>query len=223
MTIQAITDNTTQQNGTTADETFAANVAMTQVKESAATTNYGTSNTAESTKWASSDHTHTLVKLDTSNIPASATINSATLYLKVQFIGGVSQTMDARALLRDWIEAQATWNIYSTGNSWTTGGALSAGNDRSSTVLGNATVPAVGSWIALDVTSHIQSVVNGSVTDYGFHIERNGTGNESSTWCTWYTDDSLTPNMPELIVDYTASSGISIPVVMAHRRNQGMI
>ena len=37
---------------------------------------------------------------------------------------------------RDWVEAQVTWNIYSTGNSWQTAGATGA-NDYDSSAVGS--------------------------------------------------------------------------------------
>ena len=221
MTIQALTDNTTRQNGSAPDETFAANAEMTQLRELTATTNYGTQDYAEATKWSSGNHTHAIVKIDLSNVPANATINSATLYLKSRFTGG-TQTIDIRAILRNWVETQATWNIYSTGNSWTTAGCLSDGNDRKSTVLANTSVTGDETYHSWDVTSHVQSIVNGNDSNYGFHLERNGTGNESSVFSQWYTDNATDGSRPEMIIDYTESSGPSIPVVMHHRRMQGI-
>jgi hypothetical protein len=49
------------------------------------------------------------------------------------------RTVSVYRCKRNWVEAQATWNIYSTGNNWGTAGAMGAA-DYDSTLLGSATV-----------------------------------------------------------------------------------
>jgi hypothetical protein len=44
-------------------------------------------------------------------------------------------TLSLYPLLRNWVETQATWNVYSTGNNWTTAGGLSDGNDKEATAV----------------------------------------------------------------------------------------
>src|SRR4029077_3938287 len=60
-------------------------------------------------------------------VPDGATITSATLSF-YKFLGP-DAVVKASRLLKNWSEAQATWNVAATGTPWTTPGALSAGND----------------------------------------------------------------------------------------------
>lgn len=72
-----------------------------------------------------------LARVDFSGtIPAGSTIDSADFYQWQ--VGGVADA-DARyryyKVLRAWVEGEATWNIWSTGNNWTTGGCEGWGTD----------------------------------------------------------------------------------------------
>jgi hypothetical protein len=84
-------------------------------------------------------------------------IVSATLSLKYyQYSGSdpVSKTLLACKLTRtDWVEAQATWNIYKTGSNWTT-----AGGDfvTTSPAAASATVPGSYGWIDFNVLAIVQ-------------------------------------------------------------------
>lgn len=162
----------------------------TTLRQSEPTTNQdGESiNGLQVVKYAASDHTHTVIAFTgLSNIPSTATVSAVTLYLyqhnSAQGSGPATHTLDVRRLLRNWVETQATWNVYSTGNSWTTAGALSAGNDRVSTVSGGATVnmtnneykALTGSGMITDV----QDWVSGAASNFGWHVERNGTGEDN--------------------------------------------
>lgn len=69
-----------------------------------------------------------ILHFDMSDIPSSATIITASLQLfPFSVISLLGSTMKARMLNQiSWVESQATWNTYSTGNSWSPANALSA-------------------------------------------------------------------------------------------------
>lgn len=72
------------------------------------------------------------------NIPDGSLLTSVTLSL---YDGAIDQSSNARTfrvyrLKRNWVENQATWNSYSTGNSWQTAGGFGA-NDCEQTEIGN--------------------------------------------------------------------------------------
>jgi len=46
-----------------------------------------------------------------------------------------------RCMRYDWVEAEATWNIYKTGSSWTTPGASGTGTDFDDTILSDTIYP----------------------------------------------------------------------------------
>jgi len=59
-----------------------------------------------------------LVKFDLSSIPSGATITSATLKLVKTGGDTGAKNVAAHRLTKNWVENQATWNIYSSGNNW---------------------------------------------------------------------------------------------------------
>src|SRR5688572_1833689 len=74
-------------------------------------------------------------------VPNNATITSATLSLyKYE---GPTSTYEARRVLKNWQEMQATWNHAATGLAWQTPGAQGA-TDVAATADAQATAPATG-------------------------------------------------------------------------------
>lgn len=198
-----ITDNTGGTPG----------VASTQIRQADATTNYGTDSTFETTKWSSGDHTHALLKFDLSSVSGPVTVTSVTVGIFQNGAGGATaQTLDFRRLLRNWVENEVTWNIYSTGNNWTTAGGLSDGNDRQATASGQITgITTTSQYYTVVQTSgglvdDVQGWINGSFPNYGWHLSRNGTGNDA-TYRTWISDDGSNEFGPYLTVEYTTGGG----------------
>lgn len=70
--------------------------------------------------WTGTAATRTILHFDMTAIPASATIVTASLRMFIfSKTGDLGATMKARMLNQTaWVEAEATWNIYSTGNNW---------------------------------------------------------------------------------------------------------
>lgn len=84
----------------------------------------------------------TLIKFDLSNIPANAVISSATLSLYCTAeLSDNAGTFRVYRQKRAWVEAQATWNIYATGNNWATAGGFHA-NDCEQTDIGSRVLTA---------------------------------------------------------------------------------
>ena len=91
------------------------------------------------------------------------TILSATLSLKYwqwNINDPAGKTLLACKLTRtDWVEAQATWNIYKASSNWT-----SAGGDYVTSNPGAASAPVPGAfgWIDFDVLAIVQDAYNAS-------------------------------------------------------------
>src|SRR5258706_30596 len=116
-------------------------------------------------------------------VPNSATITSATLSL--YRFQGPDTTFKLWRLLKNWDEAQATWNVAATGVPWTTPGALSAGGDYVATADGqgsltsaaanNCDVTAAGPfpaacWLNIDVTSGVQAFAANPAQNFGWKL-----------------------------------------------------
>lgn len=64
-------------------------------------------------------------------IPAGATIIAAVLHFYVfDTDTTVDQAFQAVRIRRDWVEDEATWNVWKTGSNWTTAGAEHLADDR---------------------------------------------------------------------------------------------
>lgn len=140
-----------------------------------------------------------------------ATVASASLKLYCSSIGGgdPNHTVSLYRVLQDWVETEATWNIFKTGSNWNTAGAAAANDggvdddasyDRHSTAEANAVVsPGWNSW---DVTSIVQSWVDGSVKEYGLLLQTN---NETSGNYVLFKDSEDTDTeRPYIEIEYTA-------------------
>lgn len=190
-------------------------VSDTEIKQTTPTTNYSGNTHYEVTKYGAGDYAHALIAFSgLSNIPASATITSVTLGLYlVNTSAGADHNFTLRRVLRNWVLAEATWNIWSTGNSWTTAGALSDGNDRIATSSGtfgpvNITTGEHKSttWTSGDVVNDVQGWVAGSLPNYGWLIERSGVG-EDSTFRDFNDSATATDGTrPYLSVTYTVGT-----------------
>lgn len=180
------------------------------LKEIDPTTNYdGT--VFELGKWDSGDHTHGLIRFTgLSAISGPVTVSTATLYVfQNEDVGGGSYTIEARRLLRNWVEAEANWSVYSAGNSWTTGGGISDGNDRSATVSGSVAVTTSLGYYGItgsQLITDVENMINGSVSNFGWHIERQGTGNDNTTKG-FTASEGTDSERPYLDVTYSVSGG----------------
>ena len=86
-------------------------------------------------------------------VPNGAVIQSATLALYKQFY---NDTLQLNALLKPWVEAEATWTNASAGVPWTVGGASGAGTDYSTTADALVTPSFNPGWVSFDVTARLR-------------------------------------------------------------------
>jgi len=119
-----------------------------------------------------------MLGFDLAGIPATATINSATMSLYQMGQEDTSTpTLEAHYLTSDWSEGTgtgsatgdgATWNTYDGANPWTTaGGDFNAGASASAT--GSASN---GVWVDWDVSTLTQSWVSGALNNYGLLLKQ---------------------------------------------------
>ena len=159
-----------------------------------------------------------LIAFDVSGVPAGSTVSAVTLSLYWRLSedsGGAPTTwaVEVHRMLRDWVENQATWNSYSTGNTWGTAGASNTSTDCSATVsasvTGNGTLAnAWGEWSGAGLVADVQAWVSGTASNYGWLIKAPAI--ESAAW----NKDNLarsrafatTSLRPKLVVTYTEAA-----------------
>ena len=182
----------------------------TRFSTSTPTTNYGTSNLNIGEDNSSASVRRMLIKFNLSSIPDNAIINSATLSLwQSADLSNNNRTLRVYRSLRAWVETQATWEIYSTGNSWETAGGFGA-NDAEQTDIGSrafSSAEANGEKQWTLTASAIQEFTSGAVANNGFLLKAD---TESDDMYRFYSSDETveTTQRPKLVIDYTIPTDI---------------
>ena len=156
----------------------------------------------------------TLIIFDLSGIPAGSTINSATLELyqhAESHSGSGSTTHAVYRLKRNWVEDEATWNVYSTGNSWSSAGGFHT-DDCEQTAIGTCSLSGTEgagykSW-TLD-TDAISEIVESTWTNYGFMVKSQTENDDGHHFRPSEYVESA--QHPKLTIDYTeGASGVTV-------------
>ena len=110
-----------------------------------------------------------LLYWDLSGIPSGSIIQSVTV--TVNITNASAHTYDFFQLLRPWVEPQATWNSYASGQGWQVPGA-DGPEDRGSTVLGSITGSKGSATIQLNSAgvAVVQSWVDNPSANHGFIV-----------------------------------------------------
>lgn len=149
-----------------------------------------------------------LIKFDLSNVPTAAVVSSATLALNL--FAADSDTACVVSVYRQkrsWVEAEATWNVYSTGANWETAGGFGAA-DCEQTPLGSLNYAAAES-----VGTKTFSLAGASKAaldlGYGWLIRSNVESRDGYSYRS--SGHTTEATRPKLTVEYTDS----IPFVRA--------
>lgn len=139
---------------------------------------YGNSGASSTCYAPGSDTGAAVFNFDLSSL-TGATITSATFSIE-EDMRDWGHNVIAYRLLRTFIENQVDWDIYSTGNYWTTAGAKSDGNDYSSADPDTQANGNGGDWIHFDVTDIVQAVADGGA--FGGFIVRSADATGGDFW-----------------------------------------
>ncbi len=145
------------------------------------------------------------------SISGPVTVSDAyfTLY---RVAGGLGpNTGNIYRVLRAWVETQASWNNYITGNGWTTAGCASADNDRASAVSAELSQSGfeTGDFSSTNNTTliaNVEGIINGTLSNNGWILplfEGVSYGLPANTTAAF---------RPLLTVTYTSSGGVSLPL-----------
>lgn len=154
-----------------------------------------------------------------SNIPTGATITAASLFLYDHDSSGGDLVVTLRRLLRDWVVGtqngadrdndtpdSSCWNEYGSHNVWTTAGALSNGNDRSSTTTYTATLTTNTGWHELtsaQLIADVQNMVSTPANNFGWHIDGTDGAHSGNAIRFSTSQDGTATLRPYLVVTYT--------------------
>lgn len=150
-----------------------------------------------------------LLKFDLSGIPSGSKIISAILTLTLEQAGSFrasnNRTMFANRSKRAWVETEATWNIYSSGNNWSTAGGGTNAADVDFTAFGNvamATTDADESEKSMTLDADlVQEWLDGVFANNGFMLSM---GTESNDMYIFHSFDSATASKrPKLTIVYS--------------------
>jgi hypothetical protein len=180
-----------------------SNLGDTLIWQTNPTTNYGSSVALETTESAGASE-RPLVMFDLTGIPSGSTIDSASLDMTYYAKGAndpVGRTIRFQRCTKTFVELQATWNIYSTGNNWD-----SAGGDVDGVLAASdATVPAsfqVMSWNDAGMVAQVQDAVDNRS---GIWIGRAVDTAAGAFFTTWRSRNYGTPaDRPSFTIVYTA-------------------
>ena len=146
----------------------------------------------------------TLLKWDIAQIPAGSIVESAQIDIEVfNRSTGIYELFE---LKRDWVESQASWNAYSSGNSWQTGGAQGT-NDRGTTAVGSIAASVTGPHsVVLNAAgiALLQTWVDDPASNYGLIA----TGSDVTDGLDARSSEYGTATQrPKLTITYSAPSG----------------
>lgn len=130
------------------------------------------------------------MQFDLSAIPASSTVQSATLTLCFTTIsaGAIGHVHDLRQITSSWTQAGVTWNNQPT---------------ASGTATGTITVPATIQCVAVTVTSDVQAWVNGAANN-GWRLHDQAEATSVGSSADYGTHENTTAsNQPTLTVTYS--------------------
>jgi len=176
----------------------------TYMDDGAATTNFDTSTWVYSGESDAATRIYRgLMKFDFSTIASTAVVSSAilALYMTNEY-AGIARDKQIYRGLRAWVYNQVTWNIWSTGNNWSTAGGFGAADCEQTGIgtLNFGTGEAAG-WKSFTLTAaKVQEWISGAFANNGLLIK---TDTEDADMHAFESLEHAGGNDPKLTVVYT--------------------
>ncbi len=171
------------------------------ISESDPTINFGTANIcgADGSDPGKSDlDLSTLLRWNITDIPPGTTVASASITLNVT--NRSPQAYELYEVKRNWVETEATWDVYASGSNWEVGGAQGA-LDRGTSVLGTISASSTGSHtitLNVDGVAVVQSWVDDPGSNRGLITAGSGNTNGLDFDC---REATTAANRPKLTVN----------------------
>lgn len=187
--------------------------ADTWLDAAATTTNYGTNNDFYFGEYDSgAQNTRALIKWDFATDFAAELaqgyVSVSAVTVDLVSLGDLSNnTRTGRfyRVLKNWVETEATWNNYSTGNAWDTAGCGNTTTDRESSDVGSYSfnsTNASGTTNTITLTaSAVEQMINGTFTNNGFLLKMDTETDDMQRFHS--RTHATTANRPEINITYT--------------------
>lgn len=194
--------------GENSADVYGGNSMDNYIRDSSPTANNGTLSTVR-IRGLTGDIQRILLSFpDITSISGTVTVSASSINLYATVNSGFTITVEARKLLRNWVETESTHNIYSTGNNWTTAGAQGNGTDRNTTASSstsvNNTVSEYKAFSGAQLNTDCENDINGSTTHYGHVLERSD--GVTATLITFASQSGTDGQRPYLSVTYAAGA-----------------
>jgi hypothetical protein len=183
-----------------------------ELTEGSPSSNSASNTDIEVTKFGGGDWRFAILKATgLSNITGPVTVSAATLNVWNHGGNDFTQVVSAYPVLRNWNVSQVTWDSYTTGNAWTTGGGQSVGNDRQASVASTTPAGGYAQWTGAGLIALVQAWINGTQSNYGLILERSDSQNDGK-YLQFRSSQHTDGERPFLEVTYTAGGGSSTTV-----------
>ena len=182
--------------------TIQTSIKDTMLRSDQSSTNYGGEPTMSAGRTPTGGVSRSLVEFAVAwgvDVPAGAEIRSATMTLRVMSRSKAAIYTVSRLLRADWMEYEATWDIYESGSPWTTAGCGSDGDDYDSTDAVGVTIEDTGdhSWNVTNLVKAAQAA--GANPAFRIH----GSVEDVTTYAYFASRESvITGYRPRLAIDY---------------------
>ena len=140
-----------------------------------------------------------------SNIDSGATVTAVTIGLTKNNVTAAG-SVAFKPLLRAWVEAELTHNVYSTGNSWqTAGGSGALDSEAASATLTCDTAAATVTFSDAALLADVQDFISGAQANEGWRLTH------TSDYAGFVSSEGADGSRPYIDVTYTASGATSPP------------
>lgn len=202
---------TLQPNATDGVDTYLQNDQATSNFGTIASLRVGESNVSTSNR-------RSLIKFDLSSLPDAAVIGSSTFSLyEISNVASNARTMRVFRTKRAWVELQATWNIYSTGNSWSTAGGFHS-DDCEQTDIGNRAFTSTEALNEFKDFSLSPTTKASLDLGNGWLLKMDTELDDAHFFAS--SDDSTAANRPKLVIEYTVPAGVPLFMASYRRRRE---
>lgn len=145
-----------------------------------------------------------LIVFDLSGLDGTETLDTVTLSLYAsEDKSSNARTFRVYRLKRAWVEAQATWNIYSTSNNWSTAGGFHA-DDCEQTEIGSRDFTATETLNQFK--DFILTPTSKATLDLGYGWLLKADTETDDAYVFASSDNTTAANRPKLVVNYTEAA-----------------